>query len=298
MCLIPSVVRFPALWVDHNWIPCPDHLIVSNGILNLNRLLEGEAQASLTLHTPNFVSKVELPFPFDPQAQCPEWKTFLEEVLPDPESRQLLREVFGYCLTYDTSLQKFFLFEGSGANGKGVVLRILTALLGEANVSSLPLEIFGHSHGLESTLGKLVNISLSDAEILVKAKAAQNGVVFTKLFDGEWKNDYTSQSEADLALCSRLAFWAGPNPEQIDRLFRQSKLYRPKWDAQRGERTYGAMTIEKAIDEVHEFYGKGQDPQRGSQDGSHGRRTSDDSPTIANDFLLHHGLRSDEGLHL
>ena len=104
--------------------------------------------------------------------------------MPDPDCRLLLREIFGYCLTYDTSLQKFFLFEGVGANGKGVVLRILTILLGEANVSSLPLELFGASHGLESTLGKLANITseLGDmdrvAEGLLKQFTGEDSMYF------------------------------------------------------------------------------------------------------------------------
>jgi putative DNA primase/helicase len=61
-------------------------------------------------------------------------------------------------LTYDVSQQKFFLFEGTGANGKGVVTYILMMLLGMPNVSSIPLELFADTHGLEVTLGKLVNI--------------------------------------------------------------------------------------------------------------------------------------------
>ena len=37
---------------------------------------------------------------------------------------------------------------------------------------------------------------------------------------------YASQSEADLALCSHLAFWTGRTRARIDRLFRSSGLYR------------------------------------------------------------------------
>ena len=55
-------------------------------------------------------------------------------------------------------------------------------------------------------------------------------------------SDYPSQSEADLALCNKLAFWCGNNPEQIDRLFCQSKLYRKKWDEKHGAKKYGEMT--------------------------------------------------------
>jgi hypothetical protein len=37
-------------------------------------------------------------------------------------------------------------------------------------------------------------------------------------------------SSADAALCQHLAFWTGKDCERIDRLFRQSALYRDKWE--------------------------------------------------------------------
>ena len=71
---------------------------------------------------------------------------------------------------------------------------------------------------------------LTDEELLNKARAAKgNGFLFADLWDGGWQDypdRYKSQSEADSALCMILAFWTR-DPEQIDRLFRQSALYRP-----------------------------------------------------------------------
>lgn len=69
-------------------------------------------------------------------------------------------------------------------------------------------------------------------------------------FDALWSGDfsaYPSQSEADLELCRLLATVIGDDAEAIDRWFRESKLLRAKWDEQHGERTYGAMTIAKAL---------------------------------------------------
>lgn len=37
-------------------------------------------------------------------------------------------------------------------------------------------------------------------------------------------------SSADAALCQHLAFWTGKNCERMERLFRQSELYREKWE--------------------------------------------------------------------
>lgn len=88
---------------------------------------------------------------------------------------------------------------------------------------------------------------LDDAVLLAKAGAAQHGAGarFTALYGGDWRA-YASHSEADLGLCVRLAFWT-QDPVQIDRLFRQSGLLRPKWDTTHGAQTYGQMTIAKAM---------------------------------------------------
>jgi putative DNA primase/helicase len=96
--------------------------------------------------------------------------------------------------------------------------------------------------------------SVSDAEILERAGGAANGAAFDRLWSGD-VTGYASPSEADLALCGLLAFWAGPDPARIDHLFRQSGLMRDKWDEKRGEHTYGGMTLMKALNGKTEFYG-------------------------------------------
>ena len=67
------------------------------------------------------------------------------------------------------------------------------------------------------------------------------------LFCGKGCED---DSANDLALCNHLAFMTGNDSAAIDRLFRKSGLYRPKWDEGRGSggKTYGSMTISKAIE--------------------------------------------------
>lgn len=94
--------------------------------------------------------------------------------------------------------------------------------------------------------GKIINeesISyLSDDEVIIKASNAINKDKFLALWNRNLSS-YSSQSEADLALVSILAFYCEKDEKQIDRLFRKSKLYRDKWDENRGHDTYGNLTI-------------------------------------------------------
>jgi len=88
--------------------------------------------------------------------------------------------------------------------------------------------------------------TLDDTQVIDKARNCKTGGLFQLLYSGAWQGAYSSQSEADLALCNQLAFWTGKDEMQMDRLFRQSGLMRPKWDERRGGSTYGAITIAKA----------------------------------------------------
>jgi primase-polymerase (primpol)-like protein len=71
-------------------------------------------------------------------------------------------------------------------------------------------------------------VSLDDAQIIAKAMRARNGDAFARLWNGDTTAHNGNHSDANLALCSHLAFWTGGNAVQIDRLFRQSGLMRPQ----------------------------------------------------------------------
>lgn len=105
-------------------------------------------------------------------------------------------------------------------------------------------------------------VDLSDQEIIDKARNCKTGGVFQLLYSGQWQGIYSSQSEADLALCNHLAFWCQKDAQKMDRIFRTSGLMRDKWDKFRGQYTYGQKTIEQAISHCVDVY----EPQAVSND--------------------------------
>lgn len=69
---------------------------------------------------------------FDPDATCPQWETFLLEIMNgNVELVEYLRRAIGYTLTTQTSEQALFFAYGSGANGKSTFLNVLRALFGD-----------------------------------------------------------------------------------------------------------------------------------------------------------------------
>ena len=90
-------------------------------------------------------------------------------------------------------------------------------------------------------------------ELVNRIRASRQGQTFEALYQGDI-SAYPSQSEADMALCNILAFWCAKDAQMMDAIFRQSGLYRPKWDVKHGPETYGNITIQKAIAGTTEVY--------------------------------------------
>jgi len=91
---------------------------------------------------------------------------------------------------------------------------------------------------------------LSDDEIInLACKQRQSGPKFQALWSGDWTSHFNSPSEADSSVVFTLAYYT-KDAQQIDRLFRQSKLMRPKWDERHGSESYGQTTIAKALSKV------------------------------------------------
>ena len=95
---------------------------------------------------------------------------------------------------------------------------------------------------------------LDDDAVIAHAEEANNGDKFKRLFAGDWEDLYDSQSDADMALLSILAFWCGCDEEQMDRIFRTSGLMRDKWDRRQAGTTYGAISIRNTVNTCAAVY--------------------------------------------
>lgn len=118
--------------------------------------------------------------------------------------------------------------------------------------------------------------SFEDQQVIDKAKQAKNGHKFSALWYGD-TSAYGSASEADLALCAIIAFYT-QDASQIDRIFRMSALMREKWDARHSAdgRTYGEMTIGKALSGNGETYRNNKRTRQTETNETHATDEKDD----------------------
>jgi len=150
------------------------------------------------------------------------------------------------------------------------------------------------------------SIPADDQSLLDRMFASRNGADIQALWLGNTGPYNGDESAADLALCNHLAFWTGNDAGRMDRLFRQSRLYREhKWgrNARTGE-TYGEGTIARAIAITKETYSptihlNGNSSHRETKQTTDEREYAKDAeagPAMPNDdsYLLSQGAH-DEG---
>jgi len=105
-------------------------LNLENGVLNLRTL-------EFLLHDPNLKLTKLAPVAYDPNADCPKWKAFLQRIFNDNERLiRFVQRAVGYSLTGSTREQCLLFLHGTGANGKSTFLEVIRALLGDYAVTA------------------------------------------------------------------------------------------------------------------------------------------------------------------
>lgn len=102
---------------------------------------------------------------------CPLWRAFLARVTGGDDALQAyLRRLIGYCLTGSTQEQMLAFLHGTGANGKGVFLNTIAAILGDY-AKTAPAETFEASpHGRHPT-----ELAMLQGARLITAQETEEG---------------------------------------------------------------------------------------------------------------------------
>jgi putative DNA primase/helicase len=100
-------------------------LNVANGTLDLRT-------GKLRSHRRSDLITRLAPVRWNPAADCPRWKAFLDEIFDEDVALiEYVQRAAGYSLTGDTSERVLLILHGEGANGKTTFLETLTAALAD-----------------------------------------------------------------------------------------------------------------------------------------------------------------------
>ncbi len=127
---------------------------VRNGILQLST-------GVLMPHTPDYVSLVQSPVAYDPDATAPTWLACLDAWMrgaESPEKKLMLQQYAGYLLTSSMAYAKALFLVGDGGNGKSTFADTLAMVVGEQATSRIDLEDLYSTFGLKGLIGKRLNV--------------------------------------------------------------------------------------------------------------------------------------------
>lgn len=120
------------VWLTHPELDTSNYVVFNNGIVDL-----GSSNPTLLAHTYEFFTFTCLPYDYAVGSRCDHWHQFLTSIWGDNEPlKRQLQQWMGYCLTNDTSLQKYAIFMGKPRAGKGVITDVLSHMVGKENTSS------------------------------------------------------------------------------------------------------------------------------------------------------------------
>ena len=155
-------------------------LNLENGLLNLET-------DEFTKHSPNYLSRVQLPIPYNPKAVPVKFMRFLNECLPNCHDRTTVIEEMASTLMRELNLEIVYMHYGGGGNGNSTLFYVIEELLGGDNVSNIPIHDLVENRFAKAELeGKLANI-YADIEVdelskvgILKALSSRDSMLVEK----------------------------------------------------------------------------------------------------------------------
>jgi putative DNA primase/helicase len=119
----------PPMWLDTRQ-RASEVLMFANGVLDIRTRNFRKPSPRLWVHG-------AAAYDWEPNATCPRWERFLEEIFPgDQEAQDFLEEFLGYARTWDLRFEKAALFvSDQPRTGKGTVFRVLMILVGKEYIA-------------------------------------------------------------------------------------------------------------------------------------------------------------------
>ena len=150
--LVLGARYLPPMWFETGE-RATDVLAFRNGLVNVLTHEPIALSPRLWLHS-------AVGYDWSPEARCPRWVRFLEEIFPgDRESQDCIEEFLGYGMTDETKFQKGALWIGKPRSGKGTVAYILSQLAGDsAYVSLSSHDWLAGTNSKEDLIGKRVGV--------------------------------------------------------------------------------------------------------------------------------------------
>lgn len=129
------------------------YLTLQNGLYDLDAF-------ELIEHSRDIFTTNLLPYDYDPEATCPRFIQFLEEIFENNQEKiDFVQEAVGYAFHKSLPTPAIFFLVGSGSNGKSVLINTIASLIGRENTSNVGLHSLSNEYYVLELFQKMINIS-------------------------------------------------------------------------------------------------------------------------------------------
>ena len=189
----------------------PNLIIYANGVLDTRTW-------QMSSHRKELFTTNILPYDYIPNAQCPRWGQFLDEVFDgDIERIALLQEWLGYLLSPSRRHHKMLMLIGPPRSGKGTIGRILRHVVGGQNYAAGNLSLFAKDSFLDALRTKPV-LFVSDAETKMHPSVLGAVIERLKTISGNDEINFTRKFKSNISetLPCRITMGANGIPRLFD----------------------------------------------------------------------------------
>lgn len=151
---IDQVISLSSLPFGRDVNDCKGWHCLKNGMFNVETF-------ELVPHRKDFYATFQLPVNFNPLSpQIPHrWLQFLKETVQTEGPIEQLQEFFGYCLTREVRYEMSLVCIGDGGDGKSLMQKILRAMCGPENCTSVGFDSLEDQFQRIMLYNKMVNLS-------------------------------------------------------------------------------------------------------------------------------------------
>lgn len=181
-----------------------DYIVVNNGMVDWRHKL-------LVDWDPTYKTTIAFDVDYDPDAECPNFKKYMSEWLPDESVQLVMQEYLGYCLVPNTNFRKALFLYGKGKNGKSVLLEFLQDFFGDY-ASTLSYDGLFSRFGPATLKDKLVNIFDDTTVSFTK----ETGIVKNLIAGGSIQAEHKGAQIFQFTNTARLIFSSQETPRTSD----------------------------------------------------------------------------------
>lgn len=149
------------------------HFAIGNDLVNMDKAFEDQVRYltlqnglydlshyQLISHDSGIFTTNLLPYDYNPDAGCPRWLRYLNEVfMADAATILFVQEAVGYAFHKSIPKAVLFFLIGDGGNGKSVFIDLISSLCGKENVCNISLNRLNDEKYLPELFGKMINVS-------------------------------------------------------------------------------------------------------------------------------------------